>query len=55
VLGGELSVDSQATYLTRYDVDEKGDGTVFNGVENRNNFVDLLGSVPDLRAIVGFT
>lgn len=54
MLGGELSVDSQATYLTKFDVDEKGDGTIFNGVENRNSFVDLLGSVPDLRAILGF-
>lgn len=54
MLGGELSVDSQATYLTKFDVDEKGDGTIFNGVENRNRFVDLLGSVPDLRAILGF-
>jgi len=55
VLGGELSVDLQATYLTKFDVDEKGDGTIFNGAGNRNSFIDLLGSVPDLRANLGFT
>jgi len=55
VLGGELVLDLQATYLTQFDVDLKGDGNIFDGAGNRNTFIDLLGSVPDLRANLGFT
>ena len=54
VLGGELAVDLQVTYLTSFDID-MGDGQTFDGAGNRNSFIDLLGSVPDLRANAGFT
>ena len=54
VLGGELAFDMQATYLAGFDID-LGDGQTFDGAGNRNSFIDLLGSVPDLRVNVGFT
>ena len=49
-----MAVDLQVTYLTSFDID-MGDGQTFDGAGNRNSFIDLLGSVPDLRANAGFT
>lgn len=54
VMGGELVVDLQTTYMTKFDID-MGDGNVFDGAGNRNSFIDLLGSVPDFRTNLGFT
>ena len=53
VMGGQLVLDAKATYINSFDIDF-GDGSpVFDGAGNRNSFIDLLGSVPDLRVNLG--
>lgn len=54
VMNGELRVNSNATYVTKFDVDLDGSGTVFDGAGNRNRFIGF-GSIPDLRANLGMT
>ncbi len=55
VMGGLLLLDAKATYINSFDIDA-GDGSPeFDGAGNRNSFIDLLGSVPDLRVNVGAT
>ena len=54
VLGGTLVLDLKSTYVITFDIDENGDGTAFNGADNRNSFIGF-GSTPDFRVNVGAT
>ena len=53
VMNGQLVLDAVVTLINNFDVD-LGDGSpIFDGKNNRNSFIDLLGSVPDFRLNVG--
>ena len=54
IMGGELTLNSNLTYITSYDIDS-GDGSgIFDGANNRNSSFGQLGSVPDTRFNIGF-
>lgn len=53
VMDGEVRLDAKATYINSFDI--TNGGVEFDGAGNRNSFIDLLGSVPDLRANLGVT
>jgi hypothetical protein len=53
VLNGQLILDGSATYITSFDIDFGDGGPTFDGSNNRNSFIDLLGSVPELRLNLG--
>jgi iron complex outermembrane receptor protein len=53
VLGGNLNVMGQATYVFAFDVDSDGDGTVdFDGAGSRN-FSNTFATMPQLRGNIG--
>jgi len=53
VMRGQLVLDASATLINTFDIDF-GDGSpIFDGLNNRNSFIDLLGSVPDFRLNAG--
>lgn len=54
VLNGELQLNGNATYVTKFDIDQDGSGDAFDGAGNRNRFIGF-GSIPELRANLGFT
>jgi len=54
VMGGQLTLNTNLTYINTYDID-LGDGSpIFDGSNNRNTSFGQLGSVPSKRANVGF-
>ena len=53
VLGGDITLNGNLTYIRTYDIDS-GDGSpVFDGANNRNSSFGQLGSVPDTRFNIG--
>lgn len=53
VMNGQLVLNAVATFINSFDIDF-GDGSPsFDGLNNRNSFIDLLGSVPELRLNLG--
>lgn len=54
IMGGDVQFNGNATYVTKFDIDQDGSGNTFDGAGNRNRFIGF-GSIPELRANVGFT
>ena len=54
VISGQLTVAATATYITEFEIDQDGNGTVFDGANNRNRFIGF-GSLPETRANISFT
>jgi iron complex outermembrane receptor protein len=54
VMGGELTLNSNLTYIMTYDIDSGDGSAIFDGANNRNSSFGQLGSVPDTRFNVGF-
>ena len=49
IADGELRFSGNATYVTKFDIDQDETGNPFDGAGNRNRFIGF-GSIPELRA-----
>ena len=54
VMNGQVQINGNATYVTKFDIDQDGSGDFFDGAGNRNRFIGF-GSIPELRANLGLT
>lgn len=54
IMGGELTLNSNITYIMTYDIDSGDGSAIFDGANNRNSSFGQLGSVPDTRFNIGF-
>jgi len=48
VLGGELRLNGNGTYITKFDITLDDSGNIFDGAGNRNRFIGF-GAIPELR------
>lgn len=54
VFEGELRLNGNATYITKFDIALDNSGMIFDGAGNRNRFIGF-GSIPELRANLAMT